>query len=262
MVVEVFIAERDPGAVVRSKRDLRIDAVALDVHEFAIAVGVLVDRIEAAGQIRAQGAAEVDGRAPVEERAALQREFLDRPAVGFLEHAVDDAAAAAAPENHRIRALEHFDALDVVEVTEVLDIVADAVDEEVRAGALPAQDDLVAIELALMWNDTGNVADRFAEALKILVLDEIRGEHGHRLRHIDERSLGFRRRRDAGGDVADGGAAAGALFAIARRRVRDRLRRHRRRLNRSPARGSVSSRRRAGSVGADRNAWQHRWWGL
>src|SRR5437016_10816938 len=157
MVVEIFVAERDLGAVVRAERDLRIDAVALDVHEFPVAVGILVHGVNSAGQVWADGLPEIDCRAFVEERPALQGHFADRRAVGFLEHAVDDAAAAAAPEDHGIRALEHLDALEVVEVTEILDIVADAVDEKVRARALPAQDDLVAIELALMRNDAGNV---------------------------------------------------------------------------------------------------------
>src|SRR5205823_4513458 len=148
----------------------------------------------------------------------LQGDVPNRRAVGFLEHAVDDAAAATAPENHRVRAFEHLDALDVVEVAEILDVVADSVDEKVRARALPADDDLVAIELALMRNDTGNVADGLAETLKVLVPDELRGEHRHRLRHVDERSFGFRRRRDAGCDVPDRDASAGALLDRARRR--------------------------------------------
>ncbi len=70
------------------------------------------------------------------------------PKLGALGDAIDDAAAAAAAENHRIGALEHLDPVDVVEVAEILDVVADAVDEEVGGGVVAAQGELVAVALA------------------------------------------------------------------------------------------------------------------
>src|SRR5437588_12388263 len=62
MVVEIFVAERDLGAIVRAERDLRVDAVALDVHEFPIAVGILVHGVNSAGQVWADGLPDIAWR--------------------------------------------------------------------------------------------------------------------------------------------------------------------------------------------------------
>ena len=109
-------------------------------------------------QLLRQALADINGAAKIVEHAALQREFPHGGAIGLLEHAVDDAAGTAAPEDHRIRALERLDALDVVEVAKILHVVADAVDIKIGARALAADDHLVAIEFALMGNDAGGVA--------------------------------------------------------------------------------------------------------
>ena len=55
--------------------------------------------------------------------------------LGRLSDAVDDPAAAAAAEDHRVGALEHLDPVDIVEVAEILNVVAHAVDEEVGGAA-------------------------------------------------------------------------------------------------------------------------------
>ena len=57
-----------------------------------------------------------------------------------LLHAVDDAAGAAAAEDHGVGSLERFDAIQVVQVAVVLDVVAHAVDEEVGRRAVAADD--------------------------------------------------------------------------------------------------------------------------
>src|SRR4029079_18432422 len=115
------------------------------------------------------------------EAAEDARDFANARAVRFLEHAIDDAAAATTAENHGIGALEDFDAFDVVEIAEILHVVADAVDEEVSVGTLAADHDIVAIAFALMRNDAGHVPDRIFKALARLIAHEILGDHGNRL---------------------------------------------------------------------------------
>ena len=111
----------------------------------------------------------------------------DGSEAGLLADAVDDAAAAAAAEDHRVRSLQRFDALEVVEVAVVLHVVAHAVDEEVGRGAVAADDHLVAVVLALVHHHAGHVAHDVADAHHHLVLDQLVGDDGHRLRHVAQR---------------------------------------------------------------------------
>ena len=81
-----------------------------------------------------------------------------------------DAAAAAAAEDHRVGALQRLHAFEVVEIAIILDVVAHAVDEEVGGRAVAADDDLVAVVLALVSGDAGHVAHDVADAHHHLVL--------------------------------------------------------------------------------------------
>ena len=73
---------------------------------------------------------------------------------------------APRPNDKRARSLQDLDALRVVEIAEILDVVAEAVDEEVRAGIDAANDELVAIAFALMDRNARHVARRVGEALE------------------------------------------------------------------------------------------------
>ena len=108
--------------------------------------------------------------------------------------AVDDAAGAAAAEDHAAGTLEGFEALDVVEIAVVLDVVAEAIDEVVAGGAVAAEDDRVAVALALGGADTRDVADGVADAGDGDVIEQTPGEDADGLRGVDERGVG------AGGD--------------------------------------------------------------
>jgi len=79
---------------------------------------------------------EIGGEALVAVRSALQRELVDRLEAGFLGDAIDHAASAATAEHHRVRPFQRFDAIDVVQVTVILHVVADAIDEEVGRRAV------------------------------------------------------------------------------------------------------------------------------
>ena len=116
--------------------------------------------------------------------SALHDDLAQRGEAGLLGHAVHDPAAAATAERHGVRALQGLDALDVVEVAVVLHVVAHAVQEEVGGGAVAADDDLVAVVLALVHLDAGGVAQDVAHARHELVADELPGRHGDGLGQV------------------------------------------------------------------------------
>src|SRR5262249_61198140 len=128
------------------------------VHEVYAGRGVGVDRL-----------ADVESDAPVLVRAGLKRSLVDGLAVGVLEGAVEDAAAGAAAEGQHGRASDDLDALGVIQVAEVLDVVAEAVDEEVGAGVDAADHEFVAVAFALVDGDAGNVARHIGDLLEVLV---------------------------------------------------------------------------------------------
>src|SRR3546814_6411101 len=89
--------------------------------------------------------------------------------VGLLGHPVDHAAGTAAPEDHAVGALERLDPLDVIEVAEVLQVVADAIDKEVRCRTVAAKDRRIAVAFALGDADARDIAHDIAGALHPLV---------------------------------------------------------------------------------------------
>ena len=88
-------------------------------------------------------------------------------------------ADAAATEDHGVGSLQRFDPLEVVEIAVVLDVVANAVHEEVGGRAVAPDDDLVTVVLALMHHDAGHVAHHVAHAHHHLVFDQLAGDDGH-----------------------------------------------------------------------------------
>ncbi len=128
--MEVFVAQFDLG-ILAPDRNGRIDAVALEIDVIPEAAGLLIHRVDTACDIGIDRSAGIDRNPLVVVRSALDSHFADRPAIRFLGNAIDNATAAAAAEDQRIRALEHFNALNVVEVTIVLDVVAHAINKEI-----------------------------------------------------------------------------------------------------------------------------------
>ena len=135
-------------------------------------------------------------------------DLAHRLPVRLARHAVHDAARPAAAEDHRVRALQDLDAVEVVQVAVILDVVAHAVEEEVAGRAVAAQDDRVAVALALRHARARHVARDVREALHRLVLDQVARDHGDRLRNVDERRV-----RLGGGAAALGEVALGFVLA-------------------------------------------------
>ena len=133
--------------------------------------------------------------------------------VGLLGDAIDDPAAAAAPEDQRIGALQHFDALEIVQPAIILDVVAQPVDEEIGGAVLAAQDDRVAMPFARGDARPRYRAHDIGDRAHALVVDALLGDDADRLRDVLERAVGLGRRADAGVALTDddnwGGCLAG-----------------------------------------------------
>ena len=179
IVVEVLEAGRDAGGGAEQKRPGRIQAVPLDVHVAPEAVRVLVHAVEAEGHLLGHTLADVHGAAAGAVRAALHGQLAGRRPFGLLGDAVDHPAAGAAAEDEGVGALQRLDPLHVVEVAEVLDVVADAVQEERRGRVVAADRRLVAVPLTLAHRDPGHVARDVGHALHALVGDERPADHRH-----------------------------------------------------------------------------------
>ena len=175
-VVGIFVGQVDPRIVAELPAERRIDADAAAVDMVAEAVEGLVNGVDAARQAGGQRRLEIDRAAP--RAMAVEREDAARraAAVGLLGDAIDHPAAAAAAEDHRIGALEHFDPVEIVEPAIILDVVADAVDEEIGGAVLAAQDDRVAMPLARRDAGAGDGAQHVADRAHALVVDALLGD--------------------------------------------------------------------------------------
>jgi hypothetical protein len=135
-------------------------------------------------------------------KSAVTRRFPSPPNCtsalrsGRLEDAINHAATAAATKNHRVRSLQGLDPFEVVEIAVVLDIIPYAVDEKIGRRTVAPHDDLVAVVLTLVIGDARHVADDIADARHQLILHQLLGDDGHRLRHVVERRWRLRRARD------------------------------------------------------------------
>src|SRR5512132_714933 len=81
--------------------------------------------------------------------------------------------------------------------TKILDVVAEAVDEEVRARVHTADDELVAVAFALVHIDARDVTRDVGEVLKAAVRDELPRHDAERLRNTDQRRVDLGRHRRA-----------------------------------------------------------------
>ena len=206
VVAEVLVAERDLRPVAGAKRERRVDTVALQLEAVAIVFGIFVQRSHAKRRAFIERLADVDRATAAVVVANLHRHLVVVIPVGDLGDAVDHAAGTAAAKDHGVRAFQRLDALDVVEVADVLHVVAHAVDEQVRGRAVAAQDGCVAIALALRNADAGDIADRRRSGCSALVADLLLRHHGDRLRDVAQQRVGLGR-----GGAALGGVTIDAL---------------------------------------------------
>src|SRR5262245_38884515 len=195
--MEVFVAEPDLGGVVDFYRYGRIDAPALEPAEIPKRVAFLVHGIEARGGDLVDGLTRVDREAPVIIGSGLRGRLVYPLPVGLLQRAVEQTPAGRATEGDRTRSLQDLDALGIVEIAKVLHVVAEPVDEKVRARVHAADDELVAVAFTLVNGDARHVARDVGEVLKAVVRDELPRHHADRLRNVDQRRIDLCRRRRA-----------------------------------------------------------------
>ena len=205
-IVEVLVAGAERRVWSNPECDGGIEAVALDADAMAVGVGVLVQRGGAKGNRFVESAANVCGESLVVPRSELQRGFTRLSPVGLPRHAVDHAADAAAAEDHRVRPLECFHAIDVVDIAEVLHVIANAIDEEIRRRAVASQDRRVPIAFTLGEANARHVPGHVRHAGHALIGDQGTRDDADGLGNISQRCRRLRRRRNGRNRVADRGA--------------------------------------------------------
>ena len=173
---------------------------------------MLVEARRAHGHGLVQASSDVGGEPLVVPRTELQRRFTRLSPVRLAGHSIDDAAHAATPEDHGVRTLERLDAVDVVDVSKVLDVVADTIDEEVGRRAVAAKNRRVAIAFALGEADTGHVAGHVGHAGHALIGNQRARHDADRLRDIAQRGRGLGRGRHRRHGIADGRVNADRLL--------------------------------------------------
>src|SRR4249919_1909656 len=192
-VVEIFVAEVDPGPLTRLDSDRRIHTVAFQVNMVPEAVAILIKAIDPDARYLTQRLVDVGCQPEAAFAVARQRETLEIRLGAALGDPVDDAAAAAAAEDHCVGALQDLDAVDIVEIAEILDVVAHTVDEKVGGAAVAPEHDGVAIAFARVHAGAGNQVEDVGDRTERLIRDLLGGDYTHRLRHVLERGAGLGR---------------------------------------------------------------------
>ena len=189
-VVEIFVAKVDPGVRRDQKADGRVETVALQLDMAAEAFAVFIDGVQPTTHPFAQGL--VDVRAQAVTALAVDRSdrLVVRSQAGALGDAIDDPAAAAASEDHGIGAAQDLDAVHVVEITEILNVVTQAVAEEVGGGVVAAQGQLVAVRFSGTRRGTGHEQQQVGDGPQLLILNLAFGDDRQRLRDILDLRLG------------------------------------------------------------------------
>ena len=192
-VVQIFVGEVDARIGADLDSDRRVYAVALQLDVAAEALAILIDAVDAHPHRIAERLVDIAGEAIAALAVAGDRELAIGLEAGALGDAVDDAAAAAAAEDHRIGPAQHLDPVGIVEVAEILGVVADAVDEEVGGRVVAAQRDLVAVALAGAGHRAGDIGQDVGDRAERLVLDLRLGHDRERLRDVLDVGVGLGR---------------------------------------------------------------------
>ncbi|MCY1285093.1 hypothetical protein D9M70_340180 [compost metagenome] len=189
-------AQGQAGGLVEAQAQGGRNAPALAVDLVTAGYVVLVGhQVHAERTVRAhafQRLVGVQGQAVVVVGAEAATQGGEGVVMGLLADDVDAAACGAGAAEHRVRALDDLDLLDVEGVgTAGLGAVAQAVDLDVVVRGEAADVDAVtgtAAALAGVEGDAGDVGQHLAQAQGLLLLDDFLGNHGDGLRGIQQRS--------------------------------------------------------------------------
>jgi hypothetical protein len=164
----------------QAEGNARCHAVAMDFRRrpgrriLAPALLVAVHDVQAQGGGFADALVEVSLQFEVAVGANRGFDLVDAVEHRRLADLVDYAAGLAATEQHRRRAAQHVDLLQVEDLAVVLRGVAHAVEIHVAEGVEAAQHHVVARTPALggIERETGNVAQRLAQRTGILLVEQ------------------------------------------------------------------------------------------
>src|SRR5262245_63186619 len=137
----------------------------------AEAVAIFIHAVDPQADTFGQGLVDISGEAKAAVAVACPNDFAVLVQARLLGDPVDDAAAAATAEDHGVRALQHLDPLNIVEVAEILDVIAQSVDEEIGGAAVAAQNDLVAVALAGASRSSRHEVEHVGDGPQLLILD-------------------------------------------------------------------------------------------
>src|SRR6516225_4320810 len=101
--MKIFVAEFERGHRVELVGESRVDAVALEKEVLPESVTLFVHHVQTGGEVFTDGLAGIEGITLVGPGSGLHRRLIDPLAVRFLQGAVEEAAAGAAPERDRTR---------------------------------------------------------------------------------------------------------------------------------------------------------------
>ena len=203
--MEIFIAKVDSRCLADSShRGGRVDAVAAQPDVVAETSPVFAHCVDA--QRRHSRRAAGRRRRPGASRprcCSTAHQLAERGEGRALGTRLTMPPPPPRPKIIALGPLQHLDPLDIVEIAEILRVVADAVDEQIGGGVVAAQGELVAIAFAGAGRRAGHEQQHFGDRAQCLVLDLLRGDDGQRLRDVADRGVG----------AGAGPAALGAVIA-------------------------------------------------
>ena len=192
VVANIFIAELKPHGIADARGNRGIDAEMFAVIGIAVIGECFVKPVQTQRGAVAEADIAVNRTIPAAEAVDRTRDIglvlANERAFGDT---IDDTAAAAATEHHGIGAFVHFNAVDIIKTAEILNVVAQAVDEEIGCGVIAAQRDLVAVPLALARRYAGQQADEIGNRPDRLIADLLIGDDVDCLRHVEDRRARF-----------------------------------------------------------------------
>ncbi len=198
-VVVVQVEDRRVELVAAADAEAVAQRRALLVDEVAVVVGGVAHQVQA--QRRAVAGLHVEVAQHPQEAVAAAG---DADHVGVVQERllgdlVDHAAGRAAAEQHRRRAAQQLDPVEVEGVAVVEARVVDGVDVQVVRHREAAQPHVLLAALAGEEADAAHQPQRLVQRVDLAVLHQPLGDHGHRLRDV---ALLLRAAADVGGGRA------------------------------------------------------------
>ena len=192
-IEEVLIADADLCGRREQVSRGGVQAIAFIVDAITIAAGPVIEARQAQRDTIRNRMVGVDGTAEQTEAATFQARFKAIAEVSLARHAVDQTTGGAATEDHRVGAFQHFHALDVVDLTEILDVISHAVEEEVAGGGDASEHGGVAVAFTLRELNARDIPHGVLHARHGAVRHFLLGHNADRLGNVDERGIGFGR---------------------------------------------------------------------